>query len=130
VVIATASVRDAGEIADDHVLLRSGAMVGQAASFDALAGLSPHGARVRIVASDARILAPALAREGGVEAVARRGTAVTIRGRDALELARAACRAILASGVDVTEIRIQPPSLDEVRAGVAGSAATLRKEGP
>jgi ABC-type multidrug transport system ATPase subunit len=130
VVIATASVRDAGEIADDHVLLRGGAIVGKAASLDALAGLSLHGVRLRIIASDPRILASALAREEGVEAVARRGAAVITRGRDAIEVARAASRAILASGVDVTEIRIQSPSLDEVRAAVAGASAKSQKQEP
>jgi ABC-2 type transport system ATP-binding protein len=124
VVIATASVRDAEELADDHVLMRDGAVVGQAASLDALARLSPQGVRLRILASDARALAIALAREQGVDAVARRGETVVARGRDAVELAQAAGRAIAACGVDVTEMRIQPPSLDEARAAVAGVEPT------
>ena len=123
VVIATSSVRDAGEIADDHVLLRAGAVVGRAASLDALAGFAPQGALLRILAEDARGLAAALAREEGVEAVARRGAAVVARGRDAVELARAAGRAIVASGAKVTEIRIQHPSLEEARSAAAGVEA-------
>ena len=123
VVIATSSVRDAGEIADDHVLLKAGAVVGRAASLDALAGFAPQGVLLRILAEDPRGLAAALAREECVEAVARRGAAVVARGRDAVELARAAGRAIVVSGARVTEIRVQPPSLDEVRAAAAGVEA-------
>jgi ABC-2 type transport system ATP-binding protein len=123
VVVATASVRDAGELADDHVLLRAGAIVGRASSLDALAEFSPQGVRIRIFASDPRNLAAALAREDGVEAVARRDGSVVARGRSAIELARAAGRAILASGVDLTEMRIEPPSLEEARAASAGVAA-------
>jgi ABC-2 type transport system ATP-binding protein len=123
VVFATASVRDAGEIADDHILLKGGAIVGRPASLDALAGFAPQGVLLRIVASDPRILAAALAREECVEAVARKGAAVITRGRDVGKLARAAARAIMASGVNVTEIRVQPPSLDEVRSAAAGVAA-------
>jgi len=123
VAIATASVRDAGEIADDHVLLKAGAIVGRATSLDALAGFAPQGAFLRILVSDPGALAAALAREPGVEAVARRATAVVTRGRDAVELARAAGRAILATGVNVTELRLQSPSLEEARAAAAGVAA-------
>jgi ABC-2 type transport system ATP-binding protein len=123
VVVATVSVRDAGELADDHVLLRLGAVVGRVPSLDTLAEFSPQGARIRIFASDARVLAAALAREEGVEAVARRDGSVVARGRSAVELARAAGRAILESGVDLIEMRLEPPSLEEARAASAGVAA-------
>lgn len=123
VVVSTASVRDAGEIADNHVLLKSGAIVGRAASLDALAGFATQGARLRILGDDPRSLAAALAREDSVEAVARRGPAVIARGRDAVDLARAAGRAILASRANVSEMRLQPPSLDEVRGAAASVAA-------
>ncbi|MGP6156528.1 MAG: hypothetical protein ACLPYS_03195, partial [Vulcanimicrobiaceae bacterium] len=109
--------------ADDHILLKAGAIVGRAASLDALAGFAPQGAFLRILADDPRALAAALAREEGVEAVAWRGMAVIARGRDAVDLARAAGHAIIASCVNVTEVRVQPPSLDEARAAAAGVAA-------
>jgi ABC-2 type transport system ATP-binding protein len=124
VVVATASVRDAAELADDHVLLRGGAVVGKVSTLDALVRFSPQGVRLRILATDARALAAALAREEEVEAVARRDASVLARGRDAVGLARAAGRAILASGVDVTEMRVEPPSLEEVHAAVTAIAAT------
>jgi ABC-type multidrug transport system ATPase subunit len=126
VVVATASVRDASDLADDCTFLRHGAVVGRTSSLIELAGHSPRGARLRIVASDPRALASALAREVGVQAVARSDGAVVARGEDALELARSAGRAIVASGVDVVEMRIEPPPLDEARSAAAGIAAAGR----
>ena len=114
VVIATSSMRDASEIADDCVLLRGGSIVGPTASVDGQAVTSALGVRLRIVASDARVLASALSAEEGVDAVARRDGAVIVRGQDTLQVARAASRAILASGVNVSEIRLQPPQVDEL----------------
>jgi ABC-2 type transport system ATP-binding protein len=128
IVIATASVRDAAELADDCVLLRGGVVVGQSSCVDLFARSSAPSARLRIVTSDSRALAAALAREERVDAVARRDTSVTVRGRDLLELARAAARAIVASGVSLTELRVEPPSLEEARAGVGGMAAQIAEE--
>jgi ABC-type multidrug transport system ATPase subunit len=124
VIVATASVRDAGEICDDHVLLRQGAIAGQAASLDALSAFTPGGARMRIVVSDPQALAVALAREADVDAVARREreAVVVARGRDATALARAVGRAVLEAGVDLVEMRLEPPTLDEARSAAAGIA--------
>jgi ABC-2 type transport system ATP-binding protein len=125
VVIATASVRDAAEVADRCVFFRRGAMVGETSSPDLLSGFSTHGARLRIITSDPRALAAALAREERVEAVARRDQSVTVRGQDPLELARATARAVVASGVLLTEMRVEPPSLQEAHAAVAAMAARM-----
>ncbi len=121
-VVATASVREASEIADDHLWLERGAIVGRTASSDGLARFSGSGVRIRVVTPQARALCAALARQECVEAVARRETSVTARGADAVELARALARAIAESGAEVVEMRVQPPSLDEARAGLAGGA--------
>jgi ABC-type multidrug transport system ATPase subunit len=123
VLVATASLRDAGDLADDHVLLRGGTVVGRAPSLDALAAFSPEGVRMRILVSDPRALLAALAGDAAVDAVARRDGAVVARGRDATALAAAVGRAVVASGVDLTEMRIEPPSMDEARGAVAGVAA-------
>jgi ABC-type multidrug transport system ATPase subunit len=134
VVVATASVRDAQELADDCVVLRAGAVVGRAPSLDLFAGLSGtsgtpgDGARLRIWSSDPRALAAALAREERVEAVARRDASVTVRGRDPVELARAAGRAVVASGVALREIRVETPSLREARAALANTVARTAVE--
>jgi ABC-2 type transport system ATP-binding protein len=122
VVMATASVRDACELADDQALIHRGSVVGQATALDLLAGFAPHGARVRVVTSGARALLAALAREPEVDAVAHRDGAVVARGEDALAVARAAGRAVIASGVDVVEMRVEAPTVDEARAAATGVA--------
>jgi ABC-2 type transport system ATP-binding protein len=122
VLVATASLRDTGDLADDHVLLRGGTVAGRAGSLDELAAFSPDGVRMRIVTSDPQALLAAVAREPAVEAVARRDAAVVARGRDATALAAAVGRAVVASGADVTEMRLEPPSMDEARAASAGVA--------
>jgi ABC-2 type transport system ATP-binding protein len=122
VVMATASVRDACELADNQVLLHRGNVVGQTAALDLLAGFAPHGARVRVVTSDARALLAALAREPEVDAIAHRDGAVLARGADALAIARAAARAVVESGIDIFEMRIESPTVDEARAATTGVA--------
>lgn len=122
VLIATASVRDAGELADDHTLLQAGAVAGQATSLSALGAFTQAGARLRILASDPLALVAAIAREADVEAVARREGLVVARGKDATTLARAVARAVIASGVDVVEMRPDSPTLDEARTAVAARA--------
>ena len=122
IVLATASVRDAGELADDHVVLRDGAVLGHAASLDGLSAFAPSGARMRVLASDPLALVAALAREPEIEAVARRDGVVVARGKDAKLLAQAVGRAVLAAGVELVEMRLEPPSLEDARAAVAGVA--------
>lgn len=122
ILVATASPRDAGELADDHVTLRRGTIVGRAASLEALSGFAPGGARMVILSTDPQALIAAISLQSAVEAVARRDAAVVARGRDATTLAAAVGRAVLASGVDVTELRLEPPSLDDAREAIAGAA--------
>jgi ABC-2 type transport system ATP-binding protein len=126
VVVATASVRDAGELCDDHVLLRQGVVAGTAASLDALGAFTVRGTRMRVLTSDAQALVAALALEPDVEAIARHDGAVTARGRDAVALARAVGRAVTASGVDLVEMRFDPPTLDEARMAAPVAAAAAR----
>jgi ABC-type multidrug transport system ATPase subunit len=128
-VVSTASVRDAGELGDRCVLLRAGAVVGEADSLAALAEFTPSGARVRLTTNDPAALAGALGREAAVEAVARNlgHGSVVARGRGTAALAEAVARAVVASGVEVTSMRFEPPTLEEARAAAAGvAAATYR----
>jgi hypothetical protein len=129
VVVSTASLRDAGDLGDHHVLLRGGIVVGEAASLAALAEFTPSGARVRVVTSDPAALAAALAREAAVEAVARRDNAghgsVVARGRGTTALAEAVARAVVESGVEVSLMRFDPPTLEEARAAAAGVTAAV-----
>jgi ABC-type multidrug transport system ATPase subunit len=123
VIVETASPRDAGELADDHLLLRAGAVAGRARSVEELAGFSREGACIRVVArdaSDARAIAAALAAEADVNAVEHQGAAAIARGSDTVRLARAVERAVAAANRDVTEVRVEPPSLDEARSAAAG----------
>lgn len=119
--VATASVRDAGELCDDHVVLRQGTIAGTTRSLDALAAFTSRGARMRILASDPQALAVALAREGDVQAIARREGVLVARGTDASSLASAVGRAVVAAGVDVVEMRLEPPTLDDVRRSAASA---------
>jgi ABC-type multidrug transport system ATPase subunit len=119
VVVTTASLRDAGELADDYMLMREGSAVGTTTSVHALAGLRADGARMVIIARDAtqaRGLVAALARDPDVAGVELDANTVRIRGADALALARAAGQAAVQADVDVVEIRGEPPSLDQARA--------------
>jgi ABC-2 type transport system ATP-binding protein len=122
VIVATASPGDASELADDHVLLRAGRVAGQAASLELLAAYAPAGAQLVVVSTEPAALLAALAREPGVEGVARRDGVVVARGTDAVALADAAGRAVLASGVDVSEMRLEPPTIEDARAASAGIA--------
>ena len=112
VVVTTASMRDAGELADDWVALRAGAIVGAAAYIEAFAETTPDGACLHVIlrdAGDAPALLAALAADGDVAAIERERGSIRLRGRDAIALARAAGRAALEADVDVTELRIDPP---------------------
>ncbi|HEX3345265.1 MAG TPA: hypothetical protein VHS09_11865 [Polyangiaceae bacterium] len=129
VLVATASLRDAGDVADDHVFLRGGTLAGTASSIGELAASSADGVRMRVVSSDPQALLAAVAREPSVDAVGRRDDAVVARGRDAKVLAAAVGRAVVASGVDVVEMRVEPPSLEEARAASAG-VGTATHEAP
>ncbi len=109
VVVTTASMKDAGELADDWVGLRAGAIVARGATVDALVEPSPDGMHLRVVLrrpGEIPALVAALAQDADVEAIERDEGCVRLRGRDATALARAASRAALAVDADVAELRI------------------------
>ena len=113
VVVATSSMRDASELADDWVVLRDGAIVAEAASVDALLDAAHEGTHLRIVLRDAEAipaLVAALAREGEVDSIERDEAVVRLRGRDTTELARAAGRAALEAGCELAELRVDAPA--------------------
>jgi hypothetical protein len=112
VVVATASPRDAAELADDHAILRRGAVTAQNTAIEAFSGGSPTGARLRVMANDsrdARVLVAALAREENVDGVAQDGASVVASGRDAVALARSVGQAIVGANLDVAEMLFDPP---------------------
>jgi ABC-type multidrug transport system ATPase subunit len=111
VVLTTASMKDASELADDWVGLRAGAIVQTGSAIDALVEPGPQGTHLRVVLrrpGDVPALVAALAQDADVDAIERDQGCVQLRGRDAAALARAAGRAALAADVDVAELRIDP----------------------
>jgi ABC-type multidrug transport system ATPase subunit len=126
VLVATASLRDAGDLADDHVLMRAGVPVAQLRSLVDVVGFSPAGARLGIylrTVADARALVAAIAHDASVDGVDRDDAVVKLRGSDVVWLARAAASASFEAGVDVLEIAVSVPGQEEARAAAAGIAA-------
>ncbi|HTB74855.1 MAG TPA: ATP-binding cassette domain-containing protein [Polyangiaceae bacterium] len=129
VVVTTASLRDAGELADDWVGLRGGTFAGEAACVDTLVEASADGANLRVVlrhAGEVPALVAALAQESDVDAIERDEGSVRLRGRDATALARAAGRAAVEADVDIAELRIDGPQAAGSRSGspTAGAGGT------
>jgi len=126
VILSTASLRDAGELADDHVFLRHGSVVGVTRSLETLVAFSQNGARLLVVTRDlasARALVAAVARENDVDGVDLDGISVRVHGRDILALAKAAGRAAASAQIDPVELRVQAPTLDEARAAAGTSVS-------
>ena len=123
VLVATSSLRDAGELADDHVLLRNGRVVFRSASIEELYGLSARGAYLRVFTRNddgARALAADLARLSEVTSLDRSGTSVTLGGESLKALADAVGRAAVAADVEVTEMWPEGGSPAEGRAPEGG----------
>jgi ABC-2 type transport system ATP-binding protein len=126
VLVATASVRDAADLADDHTLMRAGAAFAHFHSLADVVGFSPAGARLTVrlrTAAEARAVLAAMAHDASVDAVERDDAVVHLRGSDAVWLARAAASATIEAGVDVVELTLGAPAMDEARAAAAGIAA-------
>ena len=112
IVVATASLRDAGDLADDYVLMRAGTLVGQTTSVNTLASVAPDGAGLALIArdaTDARRLVAALASEAEVAGVELLASVVKVRAADPVALARAVARAATQANVNVIEIRRETP---------------------
>ena len=123
VVVATGSIRDARAIADDVLTFDRGVLVRRAPATDPLVLAGPRGAAVRVVASDTKRLAAALAGEAAVCDVSFEGDVLVVRGADAVAIAAALARAAARS--DATIESLVPDLLhdDELRAAIAGDAA-------
>jgi ABC-type multidrug transport system ATPase subunit len=96
VVFATASRRDATDLADSVLFVERGALVGH------VAAASVRNARrvaLRAIVSDARPLLAALAADAPFEAIEAESGAVVVRGGERAALAAAIARAALRAGV-------------------------------
>ena len=104
VIVATASPRDARTLADDVLTFDRGALVRRAPATDPLAFAGPRGAAVRVVSSDAKRLAAALATEAPVHDVAIEGDVVIARGEDAVSIAAAVARVAVQEAIAVVGV--------------------------
>jgi ABC-2 type transport system ATP-binding protein len=126
VVVATASTREAAELAEDHLTFDRGALVKRAPSGDLVALQGPGGVQIRILAAsaDARALVASLASEVDIASMSADADGmILVTGHELLSLAAAVGRAIRRAGVDVEMIRPEPLPLDELRAATAGDVA-------
>jgi ABC-type multidrug transport system ATPase subunit len=123
VVVATASLREAADLSDDHLLFERGRLIHRN---NALAQVTAHGAgpaRLRAVVSDARTLLAALAAETAPVAIEADARSVTLIGPDLVALADAMARASIRANVEIESLRAEGPPLEELRASIAGDAA-------
>ena len=117
ILIATASTRDARDLAEEVLLFARGALVHRAPSGDPRRVGNARGFRLDVVASDAGALLGELAREPSIaEATRDPAGRLALQGPDALAMARAVARAVSASGVVLESMRLVPLSLEDARA--------------
>ncbi len=123
VVVATGSIRDARSLADDVLTFDRGTLVRRAAASDPLVLAGPRGASVRVVATDTKRLAEALAGEAAVRDVSFEGDVLVVRGADAVAVAAAIARGAARSDVALESLVPDLLHDDELRAAIAGDAA-------
>jgi ABC-type multidrug transport system ATPase subunit len=123
IVIVTGSIRDARTLADDILTFDRGTMVRRAVASDPLVIAGPRGARVRILASDAKRLAIALATEDVVRAVTVEGAVLIADGADVIGVVTAVARAALREDISIELLRPDLLRQDELRAAISGDTA-------
>ncbi len=123
VVVATASLREAAELADDHLLFDRGRFVHRTTALSGVAARGAGPARLRAIVEDPRTLLAALAAETAPVAIEAGPRSVTLSGPDLLTLADAMTRAALRANVEIASLRAEAPPLEELRASIAGDAA-------
>jgi ABC-type multidrug transport system ATPase subunit len=101
VVVSTASLDDACELADDQLYFERGKLVRQATRDDAWVLLTSKGARLVVRSEEARALLAALATEKDVLDVASDGPSLTLSGKDPVALAAAVGRAARKAEVEI-----------------------------
>jgi ABC-type multidrug transport system ATPase subunit len=125
VVVITASVSDAIEMAPRIHLIEAGRLVRSVPASEPSALAPGRGVSLRIEADLTRVLAAALADDPAVTAVdwdQTNRSILTVRGQDLDALALAVARAAISNGAAVRSIVPVAPQLAEVRAATAGLA--------
>jgi ABC-type multidrug transport system ATPase subunit len=123
VVVATASLREAAELADDHLLFERGRFVHRTTALSDVIARGAGPARLRAIVEDPRTLLAALAAETAPVSIEAGPRSVTVSGPDVLALADAVARAALRANVEIVSLRAEAPPLEELRASIAGDAA-------
>ena len=123
VVIATGSTRDARTLADDVLTFQRGALVRRAPATDPLVLAGPRGASVRVLASDTKRLATALAAEDDVRTVAIEAGVLVAGGADVVRISAAIARAALREKIDLDLLRPDLLREDELRSAISGDTA-------
>ena len=123
VVVATASVRDAADLAEDHLVFERGALVRRSGALEDLAAPGARGVRLRVVSSDARALLGALSAEPTVTALESRDGVLLVGGTDLVAVASAVAAAALRADTEILSLRPDALALEELRASIAGDAA-------
>lgn len=123
VVFATGSARDARALADDVLTFNRGALVRRAPASDPLVLAGPRGACVRVIASDAKRLAAALASEQAVRTVAIDAGVLVVGGADVASVASAVARSALREDITLEMLRPDLLREDELRAAISGDTA-------
>ncbi len=123
VVVATASLREASELADDHLLFERGRFVHRTTALADVAARGAGPARLTAIVEDPRTLLAALAAETAPVSIEAGPRSVTVSGSDVVALADAIARAAIRANVEISSLRAEAPPLDELRASRASAAA-------
>jgi ABC-type multidrug transport system ATPase subunit len=123
VLVATGSARDARALADDILTFDRGTMVRRAPASDPLVLAGPRGASVRVVASDTKRLATALAGEEAIRTVAIEAGVLVAGGADVASIAATVARAALREGIVLEMLRPDLLRADELRFAISGDTA-------
>jgi ABC-2 type transport system ATP-binding protein len=122
VIIATASPREASELAQDLLVFDKGQAARRAPSASELFTRAPGPARFRILSSDGRALVSALAAEDAILSLEADDNGVVVAGTDPIGVASAIARAAVKANVEIEGLRGEAPTLEELRASLAGDA--------
>lgn len=123
VLIATASVRDAADLAEDHLIFERGVLVRRTTAALGLAARGSRGARLRVTTSNPRALLAALATDPAVTSLESSEGILGVGGVDPVLVASAIAAAALRVDAEIFSLRPDALALEELRASMAGDAA-------
>jgi ABC-2 type transport system ATP-binding protein len=119
VVVATASLREASELADDQLVLERGTLVHRGNALAQVLAPGARSPRLRAVTAEPRALLSALASEQAVATIEADARSVVASGPDPVAVAEAIARAALQAGVQLESLGVDAPQVEELRASLA-----------